>query len=362
MKLLFDLRWTGPEIAGISRYATELARAVARRSDVELTTLVCNDEQKDLVPGVRWIKAHDPQGNHPWEEALLPLRLDRYGFDVVYCPVFFMGIAPHRYKLVLTIHDLIPYQFPEPPKYISRTQARGWRFFYATKIPMKICLATATRVATVSHTMQRLISREMGVRNLAVIPNGVALREGQGSGVDRSGSNDVLYMGVFSQHKNATVLIEALVHSPEVTLHLLSRMPQCQQAECLAQAERLGVVDRLVIHDGVSDEEYAQLLGKARCLVTASKQEGFGLPIIEAQHQGVPVVCSDIEIFHEVTGEVAEFFDPDDPAACAAAWDRLLDPARAAELSARGRENAARYTWERSADALVALCREAMGA
>lgn len=359
MKLLFDLRWTGPEIAGISRYATELARAVAQRDDVELTVLVCNDEQKDLVPGVRWLMANDPQGDKPWQEALLPLRLSRHGFDVVYCPVFFMGLAPRRYKLVLTIHDLIPFEFPEPPAYISRTQALGWRFFYGTKIPMKICLSTADRVATVSLTMRRLIGPAMGLRDLDVIPNGVALREA-GADADHAGSDHVVYMGVFSQHKNAEVLVHALVHAPEVRLHLLSRMPAVQQEECRALATSLGVAERLVIHDGVTDAEYVELLAGARCLVTASKREGFGLPIIEAQQQGVPVACSDIDIFHEVAGEVAEFFDPDSPEACAAAWERLRDPARSAELAAAGRENAARYTWARSADALVEVCRKAL--
>ena len=62
---------------------------------------------------------------------------------------------------------------------------------------------------------------------------------------------------------------------------------------------------RLVFHDGVDDAAYARLLDEATALVSASRDEGFGIPVVEAMQRGVPVVLTDIPIFREVGGDAA---------------------------------------------------------
>ena len=108
-------------------------------------------------------------------------------------------------------------------------------------------------------------------------------------------------------YKNVEVLIKGMAHlSPDFTLHLLSKVLEDRKAE-LSKLIKPNV--NVVFHNGVSDEEYLKLLQGAYCLASASKEEGFGLPIIEAQMIGTPVVCSDMTIFHEVAGNGALFFD-----------------------------------------------------
>ncbi|MDB4009183.1 glycosyltransferase, partial [Amylibacter sp.] len=48
------------------------------------------------------------------------------------------------------------------------------------------------------------------------------------------------------------------------------------------------------------------------CVIQCSKYEGFGLPLIEAQMRGVAVLCSNIEVFKEIAGKGAIYFDPND--------------------------------------------------
>ncbi len=73
-----------------------------------------------------------------------------------------------------------------------------------------------------------------------------------------------------------------------------------------------------------------------------SLYEGFGLPVLEAMARGVPVACSDRASLPEVAGDAALLFDPADPAAIAAAVERLLgDAAEAERLRAAGRAQAA---------------------
>lgn len=61
-----------------------------------------------------------------------------------------------------------------------------------------------------------------------------------------------------------------------------------------------------------SDEEVCYAYRNATALIAASKDEGCGLPLVEAGHFGLPIICSDIPIFREVTENNATFFKPMD--------------------------------------------------
>jgi glycosyltransferase involved in cell wall biosynthesis len=69
------------------------------------------------------------------------------------------------------------------------------------------------------------------------------------------------------------------------------------------------------------------LLANARALVMPSFAEGYGIPVVEALTLGVPVICSDIPVFREVSQGAGTFLPPADPGAWAAAIGELLNPA-----------------------------------
>ena len=58
----------------------------------------------------------------------------------------------------------------------------------------------------------------------------------------------------------------------------------------------------------LSDELLRGVYSQTNCLIAASRDEGFGLPIIEASYFGVPVLAKDIPVFREVAGTAAEYF------------------------------------------------------
>lgn len=66
---------------------------------------------------------------------------------------------------------------------------------------------------------------------------------------------------------------------------------------------------RLFVLGHISDEYLERIYAKADCLIAASEAEGFGLPLVEAAHHGVPVLARDIPVFREVGGEYAMYFD-----------------------------------------------------
>jgi glycosyltransferase involved in cell wall biosynthesis len=105
---------------------------------------------------------------------------------------------------------------------------------------------------------------------------------------------------------------------------------------------------------GLDDAEYAQVLRSATAFVSASTDEGFGIPLIEAMACGTAVVCSDIPVFREVTAGSAEFFEPANAKSLAEAVDRLTSE-RLTELQAEGFERATHFSWDASARVLSKL-------
>jgi glycosyltransferase involved in cell wall biosynthesis len=91
------------------------------------------------------------------------------------------------------------------------------------------------------------------------------------------------------------------------------------------------------------------LYRRASLVVFPSLYEGFGLPPLEAMACGCPVACSDAGSLPEIAGDAAVLFDPRDPAAIAAGVEDALR--HSVELGARGRERAARFTWDATARA-----------
>jgi glycosyltransferase involved in cell wall biosynthesis len=70
---------------------------------------------------------------------------------------------------------------------------------------------------------------------------------------------------------------------------------------------------RLFWFEGASDEYLKKIYSASDCLVAASYGEGFGLPLIEAAQNGLPIIARNIPIFKEVAGEFAFYFDGESP-------------------------------------------------
>jgi glycosyltransferase involved in cell wall biosynthesis len=112
-----------------------------------------------------------------------------------------------------------------------------------------------------------------------------------------------------------------------------------------------------VFHDGCTDDEYTDALRTATALVTASQDEGFGIPVVEAMAHGTPVVVSDIPIFREIGGDAALFASPDSPAEFAARVTELADPREWSRRSELVSLQSQQFEWARSAQVLLdVLC------
>ncbi|WBU38574.1 glycosyltransferase family 4 protein [Homoserinibacter sp. YIM 151385] len=351
MRILVDCRYTRLEHHdGISRYTARIVEALAPRAGEaghELTMLVSDERQLAMLPELPWELASSPTSPR---EPLVARQVNRLAPDVVFTPMQTMGSAGRSYGLVLTIHDLIYYSNPTPPRDLPWPVRALWRLYHLAWWPQRLLLRRADEVVTVSQTTRELMERHRLTRHrITVVRNAPDPVGGGMAGRSAPDGRELVYMGSFMPYKNVETLARAMHELPGYRLHLLSRIRPADRDRLAALAPQ----GSLEFHDGISEAEYTALLGRATALVHASLEEGFGIPLVEAMALGTPVVVSDIPIFREIGAEAAAYFPATDPASLAARVRELEDPALWAAHSRAGFQQAAVFDWGASAQTLL---------
>jgi glycosyltransferase involved in cell wall biosynthesis len=290
------------------------------------------------------------------EQLLLPRLARRAGCDVVHS---LASTAPGlgRFVRVTTIHDLNYLVVPD-----AHFGVRG--------LGMRVLVPLAARrshrlVVDSANTRDDLVDRlRVPPGKIDVVPLGL----GRPASDDPTPERDlrerlklgarpvVLSLSAKRPHKNLLGLIEALALVPPERrpIAVLPGYPTPHEAELRQRAQALGVLDDLRFPAWLPDSDVEGLFGLAAAFVFPSFYEGFGLPVLEAMARGVPVATSDRSSLPEVAGDAALLFDPGDPAAIAAAIERLLaDDDEVGRLAQAGRDRAATFTWERTARATL---------
>ena len=145
--------------------------------------------------------------------------------------------------------------------------------------------------------------------------------------------------------------------NPELPLNLVLVGASGWHPELLQQAlERAAELRHRIIMPGhVADQDLASLYSGAHAFAYLSEYEGFGLPPLEAMQCGVPVITSNTTSLPEVVGDAGVLLNPLDETAIAEVLCRLCqDEDWRKELGARGTKRAARFTWARCVDNVVA--------
>lgn len=173
----------------------------------------------------------------------------------------------------------------------------------------------------------------------------------------------LLCVGNLQPRKNLRRLLEAFATLPA---HIRPPLVVVGQSAWLyddvyAAVRRHGLSADVHFTGFVSTEQLVALYSRAHVFAYPSLYEGFGLPVLEALATGVPTLASDRASLPEVAGEAALLIDPEDVQAIAVGLERLIcDEELRGRLAEAGPRQAARFSWERCAEATARAYRFAL--
>jgi len=363
---------------GIGTYIRSLIHALGGIDPTSQYTIVCNPSGIGELAGL-------PENFH----TAIYQRNDHSALDHVAFPIFLQGLSPdlihiplNRVPLlmprpyVVTIHDMASLLFEEEASK-ARMQLRRFRF--------RRGLVRASRVIAVSEATKRDVESVMGVppsriRRVYNAPDPRFFsRASKGGGTEQERILEryqinypyLLYAGAIRRHKNIPRLVEAFAvvrdqlagHAVYKDLRLVIIGDTISQYPSVRQAVIKSRVEQAVRFLGfVPFDTLRCFYESAAAFVFPSRYEGFGLPPLEAMACGVPVVSSNVSSLPEVVGEAALQINPENVFDIARGIrDVLLDEELRAQMIRRGREQAARFSWNWTARQVLEIYREVVG-
>lgn len=278
-----------------------------------------------------------------WPRLRILAQMARLRADVFHITgdIHFAALALPGRKTILTVHDCGFMRHPNP-------MARWVLGIFWLKWPVRHCRV----VTAVSEATKADILRHTGCDpdKITVIPSAIPAHFRPIPKVFDSAMPRILHVGS-APNKNLARHIEALRDVPCV-LHIVAE---------LRQKEKILLHDAGIVFENTPDLDDAgivQAYESCDLLLFASTLEGFGMPILEAQSVGRPVVTSDCSSMPEVAGEGACLVNPLDPVSIRSGVLRVIHDAEYREtLVQRGFENAARFRADTVAEAYCRLYR-----
>lgn len=285
-----------------------------------------------------------------WTQVRLSLEMLFHPVDTLFVPAHTVPLI-HPKNTIVTIHGL-EYEFC--PRAYS-----FWQRLYMRWSIKKSCQWARKVIAVSENTRKDLIRLYKVPENkIKVIYEGYdnkfkvqslkfkvleSLRDGY-----------FLFIGRLEERKNICGMIEAFEilkekHNLPHKLVLAGKFGYGEENIKYKIANSKYKED-IVLAGYVSDEEKWKLLKNADVFLFSSFYEGFGLPILEAQSAGVPVVTSNVSSMPEVAGDGAVLVDPKNTAEISDAIYKLIsDEAHKNDIIEKGYENVQRFSWEKCA-------------
>lgn len=341
-------RLQDPIPGGVARWIAGLLPHLAEA--VEMVVLAdAGHPAPQVPPGVGLVRLSAPRGAPSLAWLELAARPWLRTFDGIFHGAFYALPLRFRGRGVVTLHDLMPQTRPHnvdqsaPKRFLWRMYARS-------------SVHRARAIVTVSNFVRDEIMRyyRIGGEKLFVVPNAPSSRfspERATSGreiVRRAGISGryVVALGGAAR-RNLPVAVDAWRRARSETGD--------DVALVVVGNDDLAPEDGLALLRGLDDDEWPAVLAGADALCYPTRDEGYGLPAIEAAASGTPVVCAPVGSLPEVLGDAAAWCEePTSPATAPVLVRLLRDPAWHARVREAGLARAAAApTWKDSASVLL---------
>ncbi len=305
-----------------------------------------------------------------WNQLRLSWELRRHPVDVFFQPTHTLPLFTPK-RVVTTLHDI---GFERLPKLYRPAELRYHRY------SARLAVSRAHRLLTVSEFSRREIIERYGLSPERVVATPLAVDTNRyRPDISEEEKDAVLtkyrlsrpffmYAGRIEEKKNIANLVHAFslfknargVGDP-VKL-LLVGLPGFGFERVKKEIESRKLGSSVVFTGYVPEADMAALIAAAKILLLPSWYEGFGLPILQGQACGTPVLASRAASMPEVGGDAALYARPDEPEEFFAAMKTLMD--ESSEWERRrllGFENIKRFSWDETARRTMNVLFEVLG-
>ncbi len=335
------------KISGISNYLFYLLNSLLELQQFEFVLLTCWDENK--LPKMLQNRGLEVITN-PYVESMpknilnqlliVPSIIKSKNIDLEFNPDpvgCFIGNVP----LVNVTHDLYFNIEPKNYKYHHRL---WWKIFFpltlkrATK---NICVSTNTQDDLI-HYYPKIANKTQVIHESACLHGNKSIKDRQNYG---------LFVANVSPNKGVECLINAMDILKKDNINCPIYHIGRDSSSYFEHFSHLLNVETKPIKLGyLSDQELIERYSEAKFLVFPSLYEGFGLPILEAQQYGLPVLASNIKVLNEVAGDGALYFEKKDATQLANYIKKLIsDDSLFNTLSSSAINNAKKFSWTKAA-------------
>jgi glycosyltransferase involved in cell wall biosynthesis len=364
-------RATRARRTGVERYCLEIIAGLLALPQAAAHTWRLYVD-RDATPGDTWpgdLPAHAELRMLPsqrlWTHLALRREVLRRPPDVLFVPghvIPFVWPATRLPPAVVTVHDLGYLAYPDAHTWAQRaylTWSTRWSAFAAARI-------IAISRATADDLVARLGADRTKIAVVHEAPTPLAVPSAECIAATRAryglARPYALFVGTIHPRKNIARLLAAYAAlgqegGPGFDLALIGAAGW-RSGALIAQA---AAQERVHLLGYVPAADLPALLAGATFFVFPSLYEGFGLPVLEAQSLGVPVMTSHNSALPEIAGDAALLVDPTDVDAIAHAMLQLSqDETLRRRLIAAGYANVQRYSWTKAAAETLAVLEQAV--
>lgn len=372
MTIYFDLSAAVHRRAGLGRYAESLGRALIPMLGDRLAFFYNTEAGVHPVNDLERLPTRTVSlGYKPWRMAVWLGQLVYAPFNRLLPGVKLFHATEHllmhlrRTPTVLTVHDLIFRRYPVHHKPLNR---------WYLNLTMPLYCRRATHIIAVSRQTKRDVVEAYGIvpEKITVIyeaagpefapqpPETIAAVRARYKLPERY----ILSVGTIEPRKNLDRVLNAFegLHAEGLAdAFVIVGKKGWLYDDFFAQLDRSPARHAVIFPGWVSDEDLPAVYAGAAAVAFPSAFEGFGLPVLEGMACGAPVVCSNTSSLPEIAGDAALLVDPADTDAITSALRRVLcEPELAAGLQRRGYAQAAKFSWQRTAQETVEVYKQVL--
>jgi glycosyltransferase involved in cell wall biosynthesis len=346
---------TRAQYTGVERYVFELIRELMKKplyknERVFLYSSAIVKNIGELPDGWEWKILNLPLLKKGWTHLRLSFELFVNPPSVFFSPAHEIPLFHRKSKIVNTIHDIAFVHVPEVYTFFAQARQR-WAIKRAIKL--------SNHILTVSYTTKNDLNNYYSVNQamMTVARLGVSHRK---NFLNSDHGSYFLTLGRIEKKKNIEFLIKVFERFAQkhenIKLLLVGKMGDGSE-QILKQIDNSKIKKNIEILGFVPDDQLQSLFARSLAFLFPSKYEGFGMPVLEAMSENVPVIASDIPALREICENSAIFASPYSEDEWLGALESIMDDNVRADLITKGKEQIKKFSWEQTARTTLKVLR-----